>query len=47
MDYAIAEMGKPVIVAVQDMAITNGTGIVASVDFALTAEGARFEIIRR
>lgn len=42
MSLTIAKMGKPVIASVQDMAIANGTGIVASADLAVAAEGARF-----
>jgi len=42
MSLTIANMGKPVIASVQDMAIANGTGIVLSADLAVAAEGARF-----
>jgi enoyl-CoA hydratase/carnithine racemase len=42
MSLTIARMRKPVIASVQDMAIANGTGIVASADLAVAAEGARF-----
>lgn len=38
----MANMLKPVIASVQDMAIANGVGIVASADLAIAAETARF-----
>ena len=42
MSLQIAGMGTPVIASVQDIAVANGIGIVASADLALAAEGARF-----
>lgn len=42
MSLQIARMGTPVIASVQDIAVANGIGIVASADLALAAEGARF-----
>jgi len=42
MSLQMARMGKPVIASVQDLAVANGIGIVASVDLAIAAEGARF-----
>lgn len=42
MSLQIARMGKPVIASVQDIAVANGIGIVASADLAMAAEGARF-----
>lgn len=42
MSIRIAEMGTPVIASVQDLAIANGIGVVASADLAVAAEGARF-----
>ncbi|HZK18773.1 MAG TPA: enoyl-CoA hydratase-related protein [Clostridia bacterium] len=42
MSLIIAKMGKPVIASVQDLAVANGIGIVASADLAVAAEGARF-----
>lgn len=42
MSLTIANMGKPVIASVQDLAIANGIGLVASADLAVAAEGARF-----
>ncbi len=38
----IAHMRKPVIASVQDLAMANGIGLVASADLAVAAEGARF-----
>lgn len=42
MSLQIARMGTPVIASVQDLAVANGIGVVASADLALAAEGARF-----
>ncbi len=42
MSLLIAEMGTPVIACVQDLAVANGIGVVASADLAVAAEGARF-----
>lgn len=42
MSLTIAEMGTPVIASVQDIAVANGAGVVASADLAVAAEGARF-----
>lgn len=42
MCRTIADMGKPVIASVQDLAIANGIGLVAASDLAIAAEGARF-----
>lgn len=42
MSVRIAKMGTPVIASVQDLAVANGIGIVASADLAVAAEGARF-----
>jgi enoyl-CoA hydratase/carnithine racemase len=42
MSLRIAKMGTPVIASVQDLAVANGIGIVASADLAVAAEGARF-----
>lgn len=42
MSLRIAEMGTPVIASVQDVAVANGIGVVASADLAVAAEGARF-----
>ncbi|MDZ7762262.1 MAG: enoyl-CoA hydratase-related protein [Desulfovermiculus sp.] len=42
MSLHIARMGTPVIAAVQDLAVANGIGVVASADLAIAAEGARF-----
>lgn len=42
MSLTIANMGKPVIASVQDLAVANGIGIVASADLAIAAEGSRF-----
>ncbi|MFW5902018.1 MAG: enoyl-CoA hydratase/isomerase family protein [Thermodesulfobacteriota bacterium] len=42
MSLAIADMGTPVIASVQDLAVANGIGVVASADLAIAAEGARF-----
>ena len=42
MSLSIAKMGTPVIASVQDLAVANGIGIVASADLAVAAEGARF-----
>ena len=42
MSLRIAEMGTPVIASVQDLAVANGIGVVASADLAVAAEGARF-----
>ena len=42
MSLTIAKMGKTVIASVQDLAVANGIGIVASADLAVAAEGARF-----
>jgi len=42
MSLQIARMGTPVIASVQDLAVANGIGIVASADMAVAAEGARF-----
>lgn len=42
MSLRIAEMGTPVIACVQDLAVANGIGVVASADLAVAAEGARF-----
>lgn len=42
MSLTIARMGTPVIASVQDLAVANGIGIVASADLAVAAEGARF-----
>ena len=42
MCLTIAEMGKPVIASVQDLAVANGLGLVAAADLAVAAEGARF-----
>jgi len=42
ISLTIANMGKPVIASVQDLAIANGTGIVVAADLAIAAEGARF-----
>ncbi|MFO7838825.1 MAG: enoyl-CoA hydratase-related protein [Desulfosalsimonadaceae bacterium] len=42
MSLLISGMGTPVIASVQDLAIANGIGVVASADLAIAAEGARF-----
>ncbi|MFP4195069.1 MAG: enoyl-CoA hydratase-related protein [Desulfobacterales bacterium] len=42
MSLTISEMGTPVIASVQDIAVANGVGVVASADLAVAAEGARF-----
>ncbi|MBS0012873.1 MAG: enoyl-CoA hydratase/isomerase family protein [Desulfobacterales bacterium] len=42
MSLRIANMGTPVIASVQDLAVANGIGVVASADMAVAAEGARF-----
>jgi len=42
MSVRIAKMGTPVIASVQDLAVANGIGVVASADLAIAAEGARF-----
>ena len=42
MSLVIAGMGTPVIASVQDLAVANGIGVVASADLAIAAEGARF-----
>jgi enoyl-CoA hydratase/carnithine racemase len=42
MSLQIARMGTPVIASVQDIAVANGIGVVASADLAIAAEGARF-----
>jgi enoyl-CoA hydratase/carnithine racemase len=42
MSLRIADMGTPVIASVQDLAVANGIGVVASADMAVAAEGARF-----
>jgi enoyl-CoA hydratase/carnithine racemase len=42
MSLIIAQMGTPVIASVQDLAVANGIGVVASADLAIAAEGARF-----
>jgi len=42
MSLTIAKMGTPVIASVQDLAVANGIGVVASADLAVAAEGARF-----
>ncbi|MBA2881980.1 enoyl-CoA hydratase/carnithine racemase [Desulfosalsimonas propionicica] len=42
MSLRIADMGTPVIASVQDLAVANGIGVVASADLAVAAEGARF-----
>lgn len=42
MSLQIARMGTPVIASVQDLAVANGIGVVASADLAIAAEGARF-----
>ncbi|MGI5876395.1 MAG: enoyl-CoA hydratase-related protein [Dethiobacteria bacterium] len=42
MSRTIANMKKPVIASVQDLAIANGIGLVAAADLAIAAEGARF-----
>lgn len=42
MSLTIAGMQTPVIAAVQDLAVANGIGVVASADLAIAAEGARF-----
>jgi len=42
MSLQIARMGTPVIASVQDLAVANGIGVVASADLAVAAEGARF-----
>ncbi|MFW6055209.1 MAG: enoyl-CoA hydratase/isomerase family protein [Thermodesulfobacteriota bacterium] len=42
MSLTMASMGTPVIASVQDLAVANGIGIVASADLAVAAEGARF-----
>jgi enoyl-CoA hydratase/carnithine racemase len=42
MSLRIAKMGTPVIASVQDLAVANGIGVVASSDLAVAAEGARF-----
>ncbi len=42
MSLRISKMGTPVIASVQDLAVANGIGVVASADLAVAAEGARF-----
>lgn len=42
MSLTISKMGTPVIASVQDLAVANGIGVVASADLALAAQGARF-----
>jgi enoyl-CoA hydratase/carnithine racemase len=42
MSLQIARMGTPVIASVQDLAVANGIGVVASADLAIAAQGARF-----
>lgn len=42
MSLQMARMGTPVIASVQDLAVANGIGIVASADLAIAAESARF-----
>jgi len=42
MSLRISRMGTPVIASVQDLAVANGIGVVASADLAVAAEGARF-----
>ena len=42
MSLRISKMGTPVIASVQDLAVANGIGVVASSDLAVAAEGARF-----
>ncbi len=42
MSLQMARMGTPVIASVQDLAVANGIGIVASADLAIAAENARF-----
>lgn len=42
MSLQISQMGTPVIASVQDLAVANGIGVVASADLAIAAEGARF-----
>jgi len=42
MSVRISNMGTPVIASVQDLAVANGIGVVASAGLALAAEGARF-----
>jgi enoyl-CoA hydratase/carnithine racemase len=42
MSLIISRMGTPVIASVQDLAVANGIGVVASADLAIAAEGARF-----
>jgi enoyl-CoA hydratase/carnithine racemase len=42
MNLTIAEMGKPVIASVKNVAVANGIGLVAACDLAIAAENARF-----
>lgn len=42
MSVTIEEMKKPVIVAVQGYAVANGIGLVASADFAIATQTAKF-----
>lgn len=42
MSLTIADMSKPVIAAVHNVAVANGIGLVASADLAVASEDARF-----
>lgn len=42
MNLTIAEMGKPVIASVKNIAVANGIGLVAACDLAIAAENAKF-----
>jgi enoyl-CoA hydratase/carnithine racemase len=42
MNITIAEMGKPVITSVHNIAVANGIGLVAASDLCIAADNARF-----
>lgn len=42
MNITIANMGKPVIASIHNIAVANGIGIVAAADLAIATENARF-----
>ncbi len=42
MSITVSKMGKPVIASVQNIAIANGVGLVASSDLDVAAAGTKF-----
>ena len=42
MNLTIADMNKPVIASVQNIAVANGIGLVATSDLAIASDTARF-----